>query len=241
MNHSPFLPSTPVGFIVAECPGLATFFERAGIDYCCGGKRPLAEACATRGLDVASLLARLELAAARPDGSEEVDAAAMTLTALADHIEQTHHRYLKEELTTLLEMADRVAKKHGWRDPRLVAVSDTLQAFADELCHHMAKEEQILFPLVRELERSGSVAGSHCGSLANPIGQMEHEHDDAGAALARLRELTDGFLPGVESCATHRALLAALARLESDMHRHVHKENNVLFPRALTLEAHAVA
>lgn len=241
MNRSPFLPTQTVGHIVADRPGLATFFERAGLDYCCGGRRTLAQACVDKGLDVAAFLIRLELAAATPDLAPEVDAAGMSLTALADHIEQTHHRYLKEELATLGEMADRVARKHGWRDPRLAAVADTLRAFAEELCRHMAKEEQILFPLVRELEQSGTIAVRHGGSLANPIRQMEHAYDGAGAALVRLRELTDGFQPDAEACNTHRALLAGLARLEADMHRHVHKENNVLFPRALALEAAAVA
>jgi regulator of cell morphogenesis and NO signaling len=105
---------------------------------------------------------------------------------------------------------------------------------------HMAKEEIVLFPLVRELETKGAVSHA-CGSLANPIRQMESEHDSAGGALARLRELTDGFIPDADSCNTHRALLASLAQLEGDLHDHVHKENNVLFPRALALEAQAVA
>jgi regulator of cell morphogenesis and NO signaling len=104
----------------------------------------------------------------------------------------------------------------------------------------MAKEERILFPLVRELEQTGAISHA-CGSLANPIRQMESEHDSAGGALARLRALTDGFTPDADSCNTHRALLAALAELETDLHEHVHKENNVLFPRALALERQAVA
>jgi regulator of cell morphogenesis and NO signaling len=184
---------------------------------------------------VAVLLeAAIQMAGPKP----EVDAATMSLTQLADHIEATHHAYLKEELPQLIEKADRVAYKHGWRDPRLPAVAATVHALAAEMFNHMAKEEQILFPLVRELERDGAI--SHpCGSVANPIRQMEEEHDSAGSALARLRELTDGFTPDGESCNTHRAMLAALAQLESDMHTHVHKENNVLFPRAIALEAQA--
>ncbi|MCX6954550.1 MAG: iron-sulfur cluster repair di-iron protein [Verrucomicrobia bacterium] len=241
MTQSLFRPTTTVGSIVAAQPGLAGFFHRAGIDYCCGGKRTLAEACAAKGLDFTAFLTRLEVAAAEADGAPEIDAAAMSLTTLADHIEQTHHRYLKEELITLVEMADRVAGKHGWRDERLVPIAETMRSLAEEMYSHMAKEEQILFPLVRELERAGSVAGSHCGSLANPIRQMESEHDGAGAAVARLRELTDAFTPDADACNTHRAMLAGFARLETDLHQHVHKENNVLFPRALALEARAVA
>lgn len=235
------LPASPtaqttVGEIVARQPILARVFERVGIDYCCGGKKSLAEACATKGLDAATVAVLLDAAAAVAGTKPVVDAAAMSLTALADHIEHTHHAYLKEELPLLVDKAERVAAKHGWRDPRLTEVAATMRGLAEEMFMHMAKEEQILFPLVRQFEAGGPVA-SHCGTIANPIRVMEMEHENAGGAVARLRELTGGFAPDAESCNTHRALLAGLAHLETDLHEHVHKENNVLFPRALALEA----
>ncbi|HUG44578.1 MAG TPA: hemerythrin domain-containing protein, partial [Acidobacteriota bacterium] len=102
---------------------------------------------------------------------------------------------------------------------------------------HMLKEERILFPMVRELEASAEAPQFHCGSLAHPIRQMEDEHDAAGAGLEKLRELSDGYSPPEWACNTYRAMLDALANLESDMHLHVHKENNILFPRALQMEA----
>lgn len=248
MNHNPptttntssFSPSSTVGQIVAAQPLLARVFERAGIDYCCGGKKTLAEACAAKGLDAATFVIALDAAAQFAHARPAVDAAAMSLGALADHIESTHHAYVKDELPQLVEKAERVAMKHAWRDERLVAVAATTRELAEEMFNHMAKEERILFPLVRELERNGAHSG-HCGSIANPIRQMEHEHDHAGGAIARLRELTDGFTPKADDCNTHRALLAGLARFESDLHDHVHKENNVLFPRALALEAQSSA
>lgn len=240
MSASTISPSSQVGQIVAAQPLLARVFERVGIDYCCGGKRTLAQACAAKGLDPATVAVLLEAAAQISGPKPAVDAATMSLAALADHIEATHHAYLKEELPQLMEKADRVAYKHAWRDPRLPAVAATVHALASEMFSHMMKEEQILFPLVRELEKAGAVTHA-CGSVANPIRQMEQEHDSAGSALERLRELTDGFQPDAEACNTHRALLAALAQLESDLHEHVHKENNVLFPRAIALEAEAAA
>ena len=241
LTATSFTSATTIGEIVAARPLLARVFERVGIDYCCGGKRSLAEACAAKGLDAATVAVMLEAAAQLGGGgAPTVDAAQLSLTALADHIEQTHHRYLKDELPQLVEKAERVAVKHAWRDPRLTAVAGTVRALAVEMFSHMAKEEQILFPLVRQLEQRGTAA-SHCGSIANPIRQMESEHDSAGGALAQLRELTDGFTPDADACNTHRALLAGLAYLETDLHQHVHKENNVMFPRAIAREAELVA
>lgn len=228
-------PNSTVGAIVAARPILARVFQSVGIDYCCGGKMPLSEACARQNLDPQTVVAMLKAAATLAStGQPEVDAAAMTLTQLADHIESTHHEYVKAELPRLLEMAERVARKHTWKDARLPEVHATVLALTSEMFSHMQKEEQILFPMVRQLE-AGTVGNFHCGSISNPIHQMELEHESAGQAVARLRELTDGFTPDAEACNTHRGLLAGLAEFEADLHQHVHKENNVLFPRAQAL------
>lgn len=234
-TESAFTPETRVGDIVAANPALARIFERVGIDYCCGGKKTLAQACAARGLDAPTFAALLEAAGTAGAGRPAVDPAGLTLTQLADHIEQTHHEYLKAELPRLVEMAERVARKHGERDPRLTEAGETVRQIAEEMFSHMQKEERILFPLVRQLE-AGARNGFHCGSIANPIRQMESEHEFVGQATARLRELTDGFQPDANACNTHRALLAGLAEFEADLHTHVHKENNILFPRAVELE-----
>lgn len=230
----PFTLETTVGAMVAQRPALARIFEKLGIDYCCGGKKPLAELALARGLDPVTVLAMLD-AAVLDAGAPEVDVSGLTLTQLADHIEQTHHEYVKAELPRLVEMADRVARKHAWRDDRLKEMAETVTILANEMFSHMAKEERILFPLVRQLEAGAADGAFHGGSIANPIRQMEDEHDFAGRAVARLRELTDGFRPDENACNTHRALLGGLEEFEADLHRHVHKENNVLFPRALAL------
>lgn len=231
---SSFAPETTIGAIVAARPALARFFEELQIDYCCGGRQTIAAACAARGLPLPAVTARLEAAAAALTAPpDEIDAAALLLGELADHIEKTHHAYVRDELPRLLEMAERVARKHGWRDARLAEVATTVHELAQEMFSHMAKEENVLFPLVRQIE-AGARDGFHCGSIANPIRQMEAEHESAGGAVARLRGLTDGFTPDAEACNTHRALLAGLAGFERDLHRHVHKENNILFPRTLS-------
>jgi len=225
-----------VGSIVTQRPALSRVFEQAGIDYCCGGKIPLAEACQKKGLDPQQMLAQLEAAAAVVVGGG-LDAGKMTLTQLADHIETTHHAYLKTELPRLEAMTTKVATVHGEHDPRLRQVNEVFLALQQEMSSHMYKEEQILFPMIRQLNASENVPAFQCGSVANPIRVMEMEHDQAGGALAKMRELTDGFNPPDWACNTYRAMLDALAHLERDLHQHVHKENNILFPRAITLEA----
>lgn len=225
--------SDTVGAVVRDTPGRARVFEDAGIDYCCGGGRTVAEACRRAGADLARVLDRLNDGSAA--GAQAVDAAAMSLTELADHIERTHHAYLRAELPRIERLAERVAVAHQARDGRVLAIRDTVRALAAELLSHLLKEERILFPLVRALE-AGEAPSLHGWALAGPVQQMELEHGDAGDGLARLRELTDGYAIPAWACNTHRALLDALARLERDTHQHIHKENNVLFPRALELE-----
>lgn len=230
-------PQTTVGQLVAERPARSRVFEKLGIDYCCGGKLPLAEACSRKGLDAASVLATLsameELGAG--DDEREPSPLTMTMTELCDHIEATHHAYLRREMPRLDFMTNKVASRHGEHFPWLFELAEVYQGLQNELTAHMMKEEQILFPAIRDLE-AGRPPQSPCGAhLDGPIAVMEHEHDNAGRALERMRELSGDYTPQAEACNTFRAMLDALAELEADMHRHVHKENNVLFPRAQAL------
>lgn len=230
-----------VGAIVARRPALSRVFEQQGIDYCCGGKKALDQVCREKGLDPAELLAKLEASASAPTDELVVDPVAMSLAELADHIEQTHHAYLRRELPRLDAMTEKVASVHGDKDARLAEIRRTFRALSSELTSHTMKEEQVLFPTIRQLDASKTAPTLHCGSLANPIAQMEHEHDEAGSALERLRMLTDGYTPPEWACNTYRAMLDGLAHLERDLHQHVHKENNVLFPRALVRESKLAA
>jgi len=226
-----------VGDIVVRRPALSRAFERAGIDYCCGGRKTLDEACREKGLDSKAFAAELERAIS-PDGEEAVvDVAAMSLSELVDHLERTHHVYLRSEFSRLDGMSQKVVSVHGEKDSRLQQVREVFLGLADELTGHMQKEEQILFPMVRQLEASKNAPVFHCGTLANPIQRMQFEHDETGSALEKLRELTDGYTPPEWACGTYRGLLDGLAHLEWDTHQHIHKENNVLFPRALDMEA----
>ena len=224
-----------VGAVVRDHPALSRLFEQAQVDYCCGGQKTLAAACAKRGIDPQAFLKELETFAAT-EPAAEVDLAALSLTELVEHIERLHHAYLHTELPRLKALVTKVAKVHGDKEPRLAQVRDLFLGLSAELAAHLMKEEQVLFPMMRQLEASGTLTQFHCGSVANPIHRMEFEHDEAGAALAQLRQLTDDYTPPEWACNTYRALLDALAYFEQDMHQHVHKENNVLFPQVITLE-----
>ena len=221
-----------VAALVLEEPSRARVFERFGIDYCCGGKVPLALACAERGLDVGVVTAALAEPPSR--GPEDVDWSAASLATLVDHIVEHHHAYLREELPPLTALVEKVVRAHGDAHPELAEVQEAFTAVAHELGDHMLQEEQVVFPACVALEDAPETAPTALGS---PIAVMLHEHDEVGAGLARLRELTAGYEPPVDACNSYRAMLDRLRTLELDMHRHVHEENNVLFPRALTLEA----
>jgi len=229
-----------VGQLVTERPARARIFESFGIDYCCGGKKPLAQAIREKGLDEKAVVGVLD---AFDEATPQVERnwAEASLTELADHIEQTHHAYLKTELPRLQFLVNKVAARHGEARPKLVEVAHIFAALKEEMDSHMMKEEQILFPICRQLETDGAPRSFHCGSVQNPIAVMIREHDHAGDALKQMRELTDEYAVPSDACGTYRALFDSLRQLELDMHRHVHKENSILFPKAVAAEAKLVA
>lgn len=229
-------PEQTVGDFVRQKPTRARVFESLKIDYCCGGKISLARACTKRGIDVDEVLQAISRSDEQADTGTLVDVDSMGLAELADHIVATHHAYLRNELPRLDFMTEKVSRVHGDKDERLFRMRQAFVALKAELDPHMIKEEKVLFPIVRQLEASAERQESPCGNVANPIRQMEHEHDLAGDALAILNESTDAYTPPDWACNTYRALLDSLARLEADMHQHIHKENNVLFPKAIRLE-----
>ena len=223
------MPDRTVGEIVAENPSQARVFQSLAIDFCCQGGRTLREACERKGIAVESVVEQLEAAAAEPAEPME-NPAQLPPVALIGHIVDKHHAFLRSELPRIHAMAERVAKVHGGHTPSLVEVYEVFCEMADELASHMMKEEQILFPAIQSM-----VAGQSAMPLDGPVACMLKEHDDAGNALARMRELTNGFTPPPEACNTYRALFAGLAELEEDLHRHIHLENAVLFPQAMAM------
>jgi len=226
-------PATMVADLVVEQPGRARVFEQFGIDYCCGGKVSLEHACAARGLEPAVITVVLEAIDSDDDEGEQ-DWSTASLSELCDHIVDTHHAYLREELPRLSALVEKVAKAHGEAQPELLEVVDVYGGIAAELQGHMFVEEAVLFRACRDLETNG---WSDLESLAGPVHAMDADHGTTGAALDRLRVLTAGYAPPPEACTSYRAMLDGLETLERDLHRHIHEENNILFPRALALEA----
>jgi regulator of cell morphogenesis and NO signaling len=233
--------NTSVGQWVAQHPATSRIFEASGIDYCCGGNKPLAQACADRKIDPRELLSRLEQATTSAYAAGLSNWLEAPLAALCDHIEQTHHAWLKTELPRLTAIVAKVVRVHGADHPELASVEQSLAELRDELVPHMFKEEMILFPAIRRLEQAAEAPNFPFGTLANPIQMMEFEHDNAGAALARIRELTQDYRVPHGACNTYLAMLDGLHTLEEDMHVHVHKENSILFPRAVSLERERAA
>lgn len=224
-----------VGQFVADMPGRFRILQDHGIDFCCGGKQPLEEACREKGIDANGLLQ--ELLGYQPREGDAQGLAGKALAEICDEIEATHHAFLRDVMPRLSTMAENVVKAHGARHPEMVQVQQVFEGLWDEMQSHMMKEERILFPGIRALEAGDAMACGHCGSVQNPIHVMESEHDSAGAALATMRRLTGGYKAPADACNTFRALLSGLEEVEADMHQHVHKENNILFPRAIMLES----
>jgi len=223
---------TTVGEIVRALPARSRVFENLGIDYCCGGKKPLAEVCQARGLDPATVVAMLAAMEDTP-GQTSANPDAMSLTELCNHIEQVHHQYLREELPRLDFMTRKVAAVHGQDEPRLVSVRNIFETFQAEMLSHAQEEEESVFPVIRRLESGVEAVPAAADRLRVAFGKLESEHETAGAALERFKELTDNYTPPEWACNTFRALYDGLSQLEKRTHQHVHQENNVLFPKAL--------
>ena len=222
-----------VGEIAAANPSAARVFEKHGIDYCCGGGRPFEAACREKGLSAEQILAEVE--EAEPAGTAR-DWTTAPLAELADHIVNTHHVYLRNTLPALDQRLVKVIAAHGPNHgDSLLPLQGTFQGVVEELTAHMMKEEMILFPLIKRIE--AGLPGSHCGSVNNPIRVMEYEHDSAANALREMRRVTGDYSLPHDACNTYRALFEGLQELETDLHLHIHLENNILFPRVSELEA----
>jgi regulator of cell morphogenesis and NO signaling len=235
-------PDMSVAEIATALPRAIPVFQRHGIDFCCGGKRPLGEACEEKGVAADSLIAEIESSRVGPEAAG-ADWATGPLADLVAHVLDRYHADLRSELPRLDALMAKVVQAHGEaHGDTLGPLRDTFVALRAELESHMEKEEHVLFPYVRELEQAARgmrpALSLPLGLAEGATGVMEREHETAGAALTAMRSLTGGYRPPEGACGSFRALYAGLEILEADLHRHIHLENNVMFPRANTMEAH---
>lgn len=224
-----------LGDIVSRDVRAGAILDRYGLDYCCGGTRSLAEGCAQSGIDVRRVVSDLQALDPASRETPEED-----LTALIDHILSRHHAYIREASPVVQLHLAKVASAHGARHAELPLVASQFSKVAQELLTHMMKEEQVLFPYIRALAEAVAEDAppppDMFGTVQNPIRMMEIEHQEAGDGVATLRELTRGYAAPADACTTYRMVLQELDAFEQDLHRHIHLENNVLFPKAVELE-----
>ena len=224
--------TTTLGDLVTADLRRARILEGFGLDYCCNGHRSLQEAAHLSDLDVAEVAAALDLPGLAPAPTPTGE---HTNSAYAHDIVDSHHAYMWEEMPRLQALVDKVLAAHGERHPELALVHSAYTQVVAALDPHMTQEERVVFPAISRLEKSQSArAGS---SLAEPIQQLRDEHEVVGSLFKRIRILTDDYVVPERACNSYRAMLTGMKEMELDLHEHIHKENNVLFPRVLQLEA----
>lgn len=221
-----------IGELALEIPHAIAVLERWQIDYCCHGNRSVAEACADAGVTTEELMREI---GTTPVVDEARDWSAESLETLQQYILDTHHVFTRQAMETISALSEKVAHRHGAGHPEVLRVRELVVALCNDLEPHMMKEEVVLFPYVAALER-GEQAPNCFGTVRNPVRMMMLEHDTVGGLLSDLREATSGYALPDDACLSFRALYERLAELEQDLHKHIHLENNVHFPRAIELE-----
>jgi len=223
--------------IVLDRPASARVFESFGIDYCCGGAQTLAEACKAVNRPIDEVTAALEKCDAAP---RETDWRSVSLTELAQHIVDTHHTFTRAEIARITSLTAKVVAAHGQSHPELSRVQMTFAGLAEELREHMEKEEGMLFPYIGQMEEAARIKchppEPMFGTVQNPVAVMIMEHEASGQALEKIRDVTKDYAVPSDACTSYQALYQALPAFAADLHRHIHLENNVLFPRAIELE-----
>jgi regulator of cell morphogenesis and NO signaling len=229
-----------LGEIAAKDLRKAGVFKKYGLDFCCGGKKTVKEACMEKGIDVTKVEQELQQADKNIISARPLPYNEWSLDFLIDYITNTHHSYVRKTIPDLRSYASKVASVHGSRHIELYAISQLMNEVYEELSSHMIKEEKVLFPYIKELvaarNTSRPIHAAHFGTIQNPIDMMEHEHEIVGNKLEQIRKLSNNFSLPEDACASYSYLYKTIEEFEDDLHVHVHLENNILFPKALVLE-----
>jgi regulator of cell morphogenesis and NO signaling len=216
----------------------ASVFEKYHLDFCCKGKRPLSQAISEKQLQAEQVITELNAVISKPDQQATL-LNYITLTRLCEYIVAVHHAYVRQSSDQIFSYLEKIASKHNNRHPELLKILKLFTEVKEEMREHMFKEENILFPRIKELENhnleNAPLALPVSGYIEAPISVMEHEHDSAGNILDAIRQLTNNYTPPADACTTYRVAFASLQAFEADLHQHVHLENNILFPRAIEM------
>ncbi|MCW3161620.1 iron-sulfur cluster repair di-iron protein [Chryseobacterium oryctis] len=227
-----------IGEIVAEDFRTAAIFKKYGIDFCCKGGRTIEEACSSKKLDTEQIYEEIENLPKNDNNS--IDFKSWPLDLLADYVEKTHHRYVEEKTPVIQAFLDKLCKVHGGSHPELFDIKQLFDASAQDLGAHLKKEELILFPFIKNMVKAqidgSAIQQPAFGTVENPVNMMKHEHTVEGERLRKIAELTDEYNPPADACNTYRVTFAMLQDFENDLHKHIHLENNILFPKAIKLE-----
>jgi len=228
-----------IGELVAQDYRTASVFKKYKLDFCCQGNKTIDDACKKKNIDSKPLLNDLNaVVQAKSEGA--TDYQTWPLDLLADYIEKKHHRYVEDKSLEIKPFLDKVCRVHGERHPELLEISEHFYATAGELAKHMKKEELILFPFIRKMAKAKQegtkVDAPAFGTIENPIQAMMSEHTTEGDRLRKIEQLTNGYTPPEDACNTYRVTFALLKEFEDDLHKHIHLENNILFPKAIEME-----
>jgi regulator of cell morphogenesis and NO signaling len=230
---------TAVKDIAVSSPAAARILEKAGVDYCCGGSRSLQDACAEAGVSAEEMLARLR-ASGEPARPEDADWLSAPLGELTKHIRERHHGYVRGAIPRVRALLEKVKAKHGATRPEIALIEGLFLQLGQEMIAHMQKEEIVLFPYIERLElarREGAkLERPFFQTVRNPIQMMINEHDAAGDLAKQIRKASSGYATPADACASYQRLYSELLEFETDLHQHVHLENNILFPRAIEME-----
>lgn len=233
------LEKITIGEFVAKDFRTAAIFSKYGIDFCCKGQRTIEEVCDKKNINEAHLLEELNSVMDSKNDSG-IDFNSWPLDLLVNYIEKTHHRYVEEKTPIILQFLDKLASVHGSNHPELLQINELFQGCAEELAQHMKKEELILFPYIKKMMDATisheSIQPPHFGTVNNPITMMMEEHDAEGERFRTIAALTNNYMPPEDACNTYRVAFAMLEEFEQDLHKHIHLESNILFPKTKALE-----
>ena len=233
------IENTTIGEFVAKDYRTAAIFSKYGIDFCCKGHRTIEEVCTKKKINEIHLVEELN-AVLDTKNDSGIDFNSWPLDLLVDYIEKTHHRYVEEKTPVLLQFLDKLCTVHGSNHPELFEINELFKGCAGELAQHMKKEELILFPFIKKMIGATisheNIEPPFFGTVNNPITMMMEEHDAEGERFRRIAKLTNNYTTPEDACNTYRATYSILNDFEQDLHKHIHLESNILFPKAIALE-----